>query len=229
MTVALVGYTNAGKSTMLNMIPRFYDVKMGAVKIDGVDVREVTLGSLRSQIAFVSQDSILFNDTIRANIAYGCPELSDEEIIAVAKDAAAHEFIMELSEGYDTDIGERGVKLSGGERQRISIARAMLRNAPILLLDEATSALDATSERQVQEALARLMEGRTTLVIAHRLSTVTKADLIVVMNAGTVVEQGTHASLLADDGLYAQLCRIQFEDSAALGKSDDAVIETEKA
>ena len=228
-TVALVGPSGAGKSTMLNMIPRFYDVKTGAVKIDGVDVRDVTLGSLRSQIAFVSQDAILFNDTIRANIAYGCPELSDEEIIAVAQDAAAHEFIMELSEGYDTDIGERGVKLSGGERQRISIARAMLRNAPILLLDEATSALDAASERQVQKALARLMEGRTTLVIAHRLSTVTKANLIVVMNAGKVVEQGTHASLLADDGLYAQLCRIQFEDSAALGKSDDAVIDTEKA
>ncbi|MBE88349.1 MAG: ABC transporter permease [Rhodospirillaceae bacterium] len=224
-TVALVGPSGAGKSTMLNMIPRFYDVAMGSVKIDGVDVRDVTLDSLRAQIAFVSQDAILFNDTIRANIAYGCPDLVDEDIIAAAKGAAAHEFIIQLSEGYDTHVGERGVKLSGGERQRISIARAMLRNAPILLLDEATSALDATSERKVQAALGRLMEGRTTLVIAHRLSTVTKADLIVVLNEGTVLEQGTHTSLLADDGLYAQLCRIQFEDNAALGKSNETVVD----
>ncbi len=224
-TVALVGPSGAGKSTMLNMIPRFYDVAMGAVKIDDVDVRDVTLDSLRAQIAFVSQDSILFNDTIKANIAYGCPDFLDEDIIAAAKGAVAHDFIMQLSEGYDTYVGERGVKLSGGERQRISIARAMLRNAPILLLDEATSALDATSERQVQAALSRLMAGRTTLVIAHRLSTVTKADLIVVLNEGTVLEQGTHTSLLANDGLYAQLCRIQFEDNAALNKSDETVVD----
>lgn len=216
-TVALVGPSGAGKSTILNLIPRFYDVDQGRVTIDGTDVREATLESLRSQISLVSQEVILFNDTVRANITYSCPDATEADIVAAAKAAAAHDFILELSDGYDTEVGERGVKLSGGQRQRISIARAMLRNAPILLLDEATSALDSASERQVQAALGRLMQGRTTLVIAHRLSTVTNADLIYVLNEGKVVEQGTHASLLAEDGLYAHLCRIQFEDSAALG------------
>jgi subfamily B ATP-binding cassette protein MsbA len=221
-TVALVGPSGAGKSTILHLIPRFYDVQSGSVTIDGIDVRDVTLDSLRSQISFVSQDVILFNDTVRANISYSCPGASEEAIITAAKGAAAHDFIMEMTNGYDTEVGERGVKLSGGQRQRISIARAMLRDAPILLLDEATSALDSASEQQVQVAIGRLMVGRTTLVIAHRLSTVTNSDLIYVFNEGLVVEQGTHASLLAGDGLYAHLCRIQFEDSAALGSLDKA-------
>ena len=220
-TVALVGPSGAGKSTILNLIPRFYDADQGQINIDGVNVCDVTLDSLRAQISLVSQEVILFNDTVRANIAYGCPGAKESEIIDVAKAAAAHEFISELAEGYDTEVGERGVRLSGGQRQRISIARAMLRNTPILLLDEATSALDSASERKVQEALGRLIDGRTTIVIAHRLSTVTNADVIYVLNEGKIVEQGTHSSLLAEDGLYAQLCRIQFEDNAALG-SDSA-------
>ena len=219
-TIALVGPSGAGKSSILNLIPRFYDVDSGQVNIDGVNVRDVTLESLRSQISFVSQEVILFNDTIRANIAYGCPQALNSEILAASKAAAAHDFIKELSDGYDTVVGERGVKLSGGQRQRISIARAMLRNAPILLLDEATSALDSASERKVQHAIGRLIDGRTTFVIAHRLSTVTNADLIYVLNEGSVVEQGTHASLLAADGLYAQLCHIQFEDNALIDGAD---------
>ncbi|MFQ5972968.1 MAG: ABC transporter ATP-binding protein [Alphaproteobacteria bacterium] len=221
-TVALVGPSGAGKSTVLNMIPRFYDPEAGAVTIDGQDAREVTLASLRDRIAFVSQDVILFNDTVRANIAFGRPDAGEEEIVAAARDADAHDFVARLPEGYDTVLGERGVKLSGGEKQRIAIARAMLKDAPILLLDEATSALDSESERQVQLALARLTRGRTTLVIAHRLSTVMGADLIIVMDRGRVVEQGTHASLLAAGGLYARLCQLQFrKDAVLLGAVDE--------
>jgi len=215
-TVALVGPSGAGKSTILNLIPRFYDVDTGVVAIDGQDVRDVTLASLRGAIALVSQEVTLFNDTVRANIAYGRRDATDAEILAAAKAAAAHDFIQELSDGYDSMIGERGLRLSGGQRQRLSIARAMLKNAPILLLDEATSALDAESERQVQTALARLMEGRTTIVIAHRLSTVTTADRIYVMDGGRVIESGSHLELLAKGGLYAEHCRMQFEDGAAI-------------
>ncbi|MBM3559308.1 MAG: ABC transporter ATP-binding protein, partial [Alphaproteobacteria bacterium] len=209
-TVALVGPSGAGKSTVLNLIPRFWDVDGGAVRIDGQDVRDVTLASLAGAIALVSQDVTLFDDTVAANIAFGRPGASPEEIERAARDAAAHDFIAALPQDYATVVGERGVRLSGGERQRIAIARAMLKDAPILLLDEATSALDAEAERQVQAALARLAEGRTTLVIAHRLATVIGADSIVVMEGGRVVETGTHAALVTAGGLYARLSRLQF-------------------
>lgn len=208
-TVALVGPSGAGKSTVLNLIPRFYDVGAGAVLIDGHDVRDVTLSSLRAQIALVSQDITLFDDTVRANIAYGRPAATQEEIETAARNAAAHDFILSLPDGYDTVIGEHGVKLSGGQRQRLSIARAMLKDAPILLLDEATSALDTESEKAVQAALHRLMVGRTTLIIAHRLSTVRNADIIYGIADGRVVERGTHAELLARNGLYARLWNLQ--------------------
>ncbi|HEV7369040.1 ABC transporter ATP-binding protein [Arenibaculum sp.] len=207
--VALVGSSGAGKSTILNLIPRFYDVDGGSVSIGGIDVRDVTLASLRSRIALVSQEVALFDDTIRANIAYGRIGATEEEVLAAARAAAAHEFITDLPDGYDTVVGEFGVKLSGGQRQRIAIARAMLRNAPILLLDEATSALDTESERLVQSALARLQEGRTTLVIAHRLSTIIDADRICVVEGGRVVESGTHADLLRRRGVYARLYSLQ--------------------
>jgi len=213
-TVALVGPSGAGKSTILNLIPRFYDVNGGAVCIDGQDVRDVTLASLRAAIGLVSQEITLFDDTVRANIAYGRPGASDAEIIAAARDAAAHEFISALPAGYDTVVGERGARLSGGERQRVAIARAMLKDAPILLLDEATASLDAESERQVQAALRALMAGRTTLVIAHRLATVRDADLICVIDAGRVVEQGRHGELVASGGLYARLHGLQFAPRA---------------
>jgi subfamily B ATP-binding cassette protein MsbA len=220
-TVALVGPSGAGKSTVLNLIPRFYDPDGGAVRIDGHDVREVTLASLRGHIALVSQDVTLFNESVAANIGFGNPAAGRAAIEAAAVDAAAHEFIAQLPDGYDTVVGERGVKLSGGERQRIAIARAMLKNAPILLFDEATSALDAEAERQVQGALARLSEGRTTIVIAHRLATVTGADLIYVIDKGRVAESGVHAELLARGGLYARLARLQFRseetEAAATG------------
>lgn len=204
-TVALVGASGSGKSTALNLIPRFYDVQQGAVLVGGVDVRDVTLASLRRQLALVSQEAALFNDTIQANIAYGRPDADADAVIAAARAAAAHAFIMALPHGYATRVGEQGIKLSGGQRQRIAIARAMLRNAPILLLDEATSALDTESERAVQEALRTLQHGRTTLVIAHRLSTVVEADRIYVLDQGVVAEEGTHASLLAAGGLYSRL------------------------
>ena len=209
-TVALVGPSGAGKSTVLNLIPRFYDCSEGRVLVDGHDVRDVTLASLRANIALVSQDVALFDDTVRANIAYGRPGATEEEIVAAAGAAGAHEFIAGLTDGYDTHVGGRGLRLSGGQRQRIAIARAMLKNAPILLLDEATSALDTETERQVQAALAKLMRGRTTIVIAHRLSTVTAADLICVMDNGRVVERGSHAELLAAGGAYARLYALQF-------------------
>jgi ATP-binding cassette, subfamily B, bacterial MsbA len=211
-TVALVGASGAGKSTILNLIPRFYDVAAGEVTIDGMDVRDATLASLRGAIALVSQEVSLFDDTVRANIAYGRFGASEAEIVAAAKAAAADEFIRGLPDGYDTQVGEHGIKLSGGQRQRLSIARAMLKNAPILLLDEATSALDMESERQVQAALKALMHGRTTVVIAHRLATVIDADLIHVVDAGRVVESGTHGELLRQNGIYARLYALQFAD-----------------
>ena len=214
-TVALVGPSGAGKSTMLNLIPRFFDVDSGSIAIDGQDVRGVTIASLRSAIALVAQEVSLFDDSVRANIAYGRFGASLAEIEEVARAAAADAFIRELPQGYDTMVGEHGVRLSGGQRQRIAIARAMLKNAPILLLDEATSALDSESERQVQRALNTLIRGRTTLVIAHRLSTIQGADLICVVDRGRIVETGGHPQLLARGGLYARLHAMQFAEPHA--------------
>jgi subfamily B ATP-binding cassette protein MsbA len=208
-TVALVGPSGGGKTTILNLIPRFYDVSAGRVLVDGHDVREVTLASLRDQIALVTQEPFLFDETVRANIAYARPEASQAEVEAAARAAAAHEFITALPAGYDTPVGEAGARLSGGQRQRIAIARAFLKNAPILLLDEATSALDTESEAQVQAALKRLMAGRTTILIAHRLSTVRGADRIYVIQAGRIVESGDHGGLIKKRGLYARLAKTQ--------------------
>jgi subfamily B ATP-binding cassette protein MsbA len=208
--VALVGMSGGGKSTLADLVPRFYDPEQGMVLIDGVDIRNFTLKSLRSQIAVVSQSTFLFNDTIRANIAYGGPGKSLDEIVAAAKQANAHDFIMRLPNGYDTTVGELGVRLSGGERQRIAIARALLKNAPILILDEPTSNLDSEAERVVQDAIERLMENRTTLVIAHRLSTIRRADRIYVIVSGEILEQGTHEELIGMDGAYRRLCDLQF-------------------
>ena len=213
-TVAFVGPSGGGKSTLLNLIPRFFDVDAGRVAIDGVDVRDATLVSLRAAIALVSQDTALFHDTIRANIAYGRPDATDAEIARAAAVAGAASFVAELPQGYDTVVGARGAKLSGGQRQRIAIARAVLKDAPILLLDEATSALDAETERQVQAALAELKRDRTTLVVAHRLSTIVDADMICVVDRGRIVEQGRHGELLARDGLYARLYAAQAESAA---------------
>jgi subfamily B ATP-binding cassette protein MsbA len=213
-TVALVGQSGAGKSTILNLIPRFYDTSAGRVTLDGVDIRDLTIASLRAQITLVSQDVTLFDDTIEANIAYGRAGASPEEIRQAARNAAAGTFIEAMPKGYETTVGEHGVKLSGGQRQRISIARAMLKNAPILLLDEATSSLDTESERAVQNALAELMQGRTTIVIAHRLSTIQSADMIHVVDAGRIVESGRHQELLARGGIYANLHQLQFSNAA---------------
>ena len=215
-TVALVGPSGAGKSTILNLIPRFFDVGEGSIAIDGQDIRSVTLASLRGAIALVAQEVSLLDDTVRANIAYGRFGASEAEIEAAAQAAGASGFIDELPEGYDTLVGEHGVRLSGGQRQRIAIARAMLKDAPILLLDEATSALDSESERQVQAALRALMRGRTTLVIAHRLSTVQGADLICVVDRGHIVEIGGHEELLGAGGLYSRLHAMQFADQRGL-------------
>jgi ATP-binding cassette subfamily B protein len=210
-TVALVGPSGAGKSTVLQLLLRFHDVSAGRVLIDGVDVAECALGELRGRIGIVPQESVVFSASVFENIRYGKPEASEVEVVAAAQAAFADDFIRALPEGYATHLGERGVRLSGGQRQRISIARALLKNPPLLLLDEATSALDAESERAVQAALASAMRGRTTLVIAHRLATVQRADRIVVMEAGQIVDVGTHAQLLARGGLYARLAALQFE------------------
>jgi subfamily B ATP-binding cassette protein MsbA len=216
--VALVGSSGSGKSTLVGLIPRFYDVTSGAVLIDGVDVREYTQSSLRRNIAVVTQETFLFNDTVRNNIAYGDIEASEERIVQAARAALAHDFITQMPKKYETRVGERGQRLSGGERQRISIARAILRNAPILILDEATSALDSESEQLVQQALANLMQNRTTFVIAHRLSTVRNADIIVVIDKGRILETGTHESLLESNGLYSRFFRLQTEDVFVQGQ-----------
>jgi subfamily B ATP-binding cassette protein MsbA len=217
--VAFAGMSGGGKTTLVNLIPRFYDVNDGRILIDDRDIRDVTIGSLRSQIAIVTQQTILFNDTIRNNIAYGDIHKSEEDIVRAAKAANAHDFITKFPEGYDSVIGEQGVKLSGGERQRISIARALLKDAPILILDEATSSLDTESEVEVQDALDKLMKGRTTLVIAHRLSTIRKADRIIVIVDGKIVEEGTHESLLAKEGEYYKLYNMQFKDTDSVSEA----------
>ncbi|ARA93965.1 ABC transporter ATP-binding protein [Rhodothermaceae bacterium RA] len=216
-TVALVGPSGAGKTTLLNLIPRFYDPTAGRLLVDGHDLRGVTLRSLRTQIAVVPQEVHLFGTSIRENIRYGRLDATDAEIEAAARAANAHAFIEALPNGYDTTVGERGLKLSGGQRQRIAIARALLRDARILLLDEATSSLDSASEALVQEALERLMTDRTTFIIAHRLSTVLHADRIVVLDRGRIVQQGTHAALVAEDGLYRDLAALQFQDTTVSG------------
>jgi ATP-binding cassette, subfamily B, bacterial MsbA len=210
-TVAFVGPSGAGKSTIFNLLPRLYDASSGHVRIDGQDVRDVQVASVRASISLVAQEAALFNDTIRANIALGRAGATHAEIEEAARNAAAHDFIAELPNGYDTIAGDRGYNLSGGERQRIALARAFLRDAPILLLDEATSALDAESEAKVQEALARLAAGRTVLVIAHRLATVRDADRILVLDGGRIVEFGAHGDLMAQNGLYTRLSRLQFQ------------------
>jgi subfamily B ATP-binding cassette protein MsbA len=215
--VALVGMSGGGKSTLADLIPRLHDVDEGRITIDGVDIRDVALASLRRQIAVVTQFTFLWNDTVRANIAFGQPDRAHADVVAAARAANAHDFIMALPQGYDTPIGDLGVRLSGGQRQRLAIARAILKNAPILILDEATSALDTESEGLVQEALDRLMENRTSVVVAHRLSTVRHADLIVVLSHGRIVERGTHEELLARGGEYRKLYELQFGESDAGG------------
>ena len=206
--VAIVGSSGAGKTTLVNLIPRFFDVTSGVIKIDGHDIRDVTLASLRAQIGVVTQETILFNDTVRNNVAYGQPHVTEEAVMEAARAALAHDFIMRLPEGYDTMIGERGLRLSGGERQ--PIARALLKNAPILILDEATSSLDTESEALVQGALQNLISGRTVFVIAHRLTTVRHADRIVVLEGGRIADSGTHEDLLTRLGTYRKLYELQF-------------------
>jgi ATP-binding cassette subfamily B protein len=214
-TVALVGPSGAGKTTILQLLLRFYDPQSGRVTIDGIDISTLARADFRRSIALVPQDPVIFGDTARENIRFGRPEATDAEVEAAARAAAAHDFLAALPKGYDTYVGERGVMLSGGQKQRIAIARAILRDAPILLLDEATSALDAESERAVQEAVERLSRGRTTLVVAHRLATVKKADRIVVFDRGRIAATGTHDDLVAQGGLYARLARLQFTDGQA--------------
>jgi len=220
--IAIVGTTGAGKTSLINLIPRFYDVTAGAIVIDGCDVRDVTLHSLRSQIALVSQQTILFNDTVRDNIAFGNPDPSQDKILQAARAAYADEFIAALAEGYDTIIGEAGVKLSGGQRQRLAIARALFKNAPILILDEATSALDSKSEEEVQQALENLMKNRTTFIVAHRLSTIRKAHRIVVLARGRIVEQGTHDELFSRGGEYQKLYAYYFQEQMKKPLSNNA-------
>jgi subfamily B ATP-binding cassette protein MsbA len=210
--VAFVGMSGGGKTSLVNLIPRFYDVASGRILIDGYDIRDLTVQSLRGQMAIVTQQTILFNDTVRNNIAYGDIDRTEDEIISAAKAANAHDFIMKLPNGYDSNIGELGTKLSGGEKQRISIARALLKDAPILILDEATSSLDTEAEIEVQDALDNLMKGRTTLVIAHRLSTIRNADRIIALVNGEIVEEGSHETLMAKKGEYFRLYNLQFKD-----------------
>ena len=212
-TTAIVGHSGSGKSTLARLLFRFYDAESsGRITVDGQDIRTVRQQSLRAAIGIVPQDTVLFNDTIYYNIAYGRPDASRDEVIAAARDAQIHAFIESLPKGYDTPVGERGLKLSGGEKQRVAIARTLLKNPPILILDEATSALDSRAERAIQQALDRVARGRTTLVIAHRLSTVVSAEQILVMDAGRIVERGTHGGLLAANGPYAQMWRLQSHD-----------------
>lgn len=218
--IALVGPSGSGKSTLSNLIPRFYDPIEGRILIDGYDLKDVTLHSLRSQIGIVLQETLLFSGTIRDNLRYGAPEATDEELVAAAKAANAHDFIIEQENGYDTEIGERGMKLSGGQKQRLAIARAILRDPRILILDEATSALDSESEALIQEALERLMRGRTTFVVAHRLSTIMRADRIVVLDKGEIAEMGTHIELLENNGIYARLYIEQFKSQAEIFRDD---------
>jgi subfamily B ATP-binding cassette protein MsbA len=226
--IALVGSSGAGKTTLVNLIPRFYEVQTGSIRIDGTDIREITLRSLREQISMVTQENILFHDTVHNNICYGMSQVPKEKVIQAAQAALAHDFILELPQGYDTMIGERGTRLSGGQRQRIAIARAILKNSPILILDEATSELDTESEIFVQRALTNLMAGRTTFVIAHRLGTIRKADKILVLESGQIRECGTHADLLAKGGSYARLHDLQFADEEVLAPVESANFETGK-
>jgi subfamily B ATP-binding cassette protein MsbA len=209
-TLAIVGKSGSGKSTLVSLLPRFYDPQQGAVLLDGADVREYDVANLRNQVSIVSQDVVLFNDSIRNNIAFGMTNVSPEQILEAARAAYVLDFVDELPDGLDTQVGDRGTLLSGGQKQRVAIARALLKNAPVLILDEATSALDTESERRIQEAFETLKRDRTTLVIAHRLSTVERADRIIVMSEGKVIESGTHAELLAHEGTYAGLYRLQF-------------------
>ena len=207
--IAIVGPSGGGKSTMADLIPRFYDVASGGILIDGKDTRDYKLDDVRSLMGIVTQEAILFNDSVYNNIAFGMENVKEEDVIMAAKIANAHNFIMQMPKGYDTNIGDRGAKLSGGQRQRLSIARAILKNPPILILDEATSALDTESEKLVQEALTNLMKNRTSIVIAHRLSTIQNADEILVLQDGEIVERGNHNSLINNDGLYSHLCKLQ--------------------
>jgi subfamily B ATP-binding cassette protein MsbA len=214
-SVGLVGPSGAGKSTIASLVPRFYDTTSGTIDVDGIDIKTVTLTSLREQVGIVPQETLLFNGSVYDNIKYGRLDATKEEIIDAAKAANAHEFITNLPQGYETMLGDRGVNISGGQRQRIAIARAILKDPRILILDEATSALDTESERLVQEALDRLMVGRTAIVIAHRLSTVKNADRILVLDEGKLVEDGNHEQLMAMDGLYAHLYKIQYRNKVA--------------
>jgi subfamily B ATP-binding cassette protein MsbA len=204
-----VGPSGAGKTTLVDLIPRYYDVTSGAILLDGTDIRQCQPKGLMSLMGIVTQEAILFNDTVKNNIAFGLDSASDEAVVEAAKVANAHDFIMHMENGYSTGIGDRGVRLSGGQRQRLAIARAVLKNPPILILDEATSALDTESEKLVQDALYKLMKNRTSIVIAHRLSTIRNADCIVVLQEGGIVEQGTHSELIAQGGMYKKLCDLQ--------------------
>ena len=218
----MVGHSGCGKSTLARLLYRFYDVGSGRITIDGRDIRDVTQASLRAAIGIVPQDTVLFNDTIRYNIHYGRPDASESEMIEAARAAHIHDFISSLPDGYEAGVGERGLKLSGGEKQRVAIARAILKNPAILIFDEATSALDSKSEKAIQSELERIAEDRTALVIAHRLSTVMDADQILVMDAGRIIERGTHRELLEADGAYAQMWRLQQQEEAKVARDGES-------